>query len=231
MVLAADLGAADKPFDGLAPALVGANILSSFAEKDKSQAVYRSVGSGRPGDMKFTPFFSQYERRAAVYFNAYSESEWAASEVAFRKEEARLKDLAERSIDVMHLGEMQPERDHDLQSDISYPVSYRGRNGRDARTGGYFSFRMKCGPGVLALQASYWGEERNRDFYISVDGEQVAHVTLDGSRPGEFIEVDYPLPEQLTAGKQTILVRFDPVKGHTAGPVFGVRLFRQRAAT
>jgi hypothetical protein len=185
MVLAADLGAADKPFSGLAPALVGANILSSFAESDKAKAVYRSVGSGRPGDMKFTPFFAQYERRAAVYFNAYSESEWAASEVAFRKEEARLKDLAARSIDVMHLGEMQPERDHDLQSDISYPVSYRGRNGRDARTGGYFSFRMKCGQGQLALQASYWGEERNRDFYISMDGERIAHVVkLDGVNPG-----------------------------------------------
>ncbi|QJD92662.1 glycoside hydrolase family 127 protein [Duganella dendranthematis] len=225
MVLAADLGAADKPFDGLAPALVGANILASFAPADKSKALYRSVGSGRPGDMKFAPFFSQYERRAAVYFNAYTESEWAASEVAFRKEEARLKDLAARSVDVMHLGEMQPERDHDLQSDISYPVSYRGRNGRDARTGGYFSFRMKCTTGPLVLQASYWGEERNRDFYISVDGERIARVMLDGSHPGAFIDEEYPLPERLTSGKSSVVVRFDPEPGHTAGPVFGVRLF------
>jgi hypothetical protein len=61
MVLAADLGPADKPFNGLAPALVGANILGAFAEADKQKAVYRSVGTGRPGDMKFTPFFAQYE--------------------------------------------------------------------------------------------------------------------------------------------------------------------------
>jgi len=230
MVLAADLGAAGKPFSGVAPALVGADILASFAEGDKAKAVYRSVGSGRPGDMKFTPFFAQYERRSAVYFNAYSESEWAASEVAFRKEEARLKDLAARSVDVMHLGEMQPERDHDLQSDISYPVSYRGRNGRDARTGGYFSFRMKCGPGALALQATYWGEERNRDFHISVDGERIAHVVLDGGRPGEFIDQDYPVPERLTSGKSTIVVRFDPEPGHTAGPAFGVRLYSRASA-
>ena len=228
MVLAADLGAADKPFDGLAPALVGADILASFKEADKVKAAYRTVGSGRPGDMKFTPFFAQYDRRAAVYFNAYNEQEWAASEAAFRKEEARLKDLADRSLDVMHLGEMQPERDHDLQSDISYPVSYRGRMGRDARTGGYFSFRMKCGPGQLVLQASYWGEERNRDFHISIDGERVARVKLDGSHPGEFIDRDYVLPEKLTTGKSSIVVRFDPEPGHTAGPVFGARLYVQR---
>ena len=230
MVLAADLGAADQPFDGLAPALVGADILGSIKPGDTARALYRSVGSGRPGDMKFAPFFAQYERRAAVYFNTYSEAEWAASEAAFRKEEARLKDLAARSVDLMYLGEMQPERDHELQSDISYPVTYRGRNGRDARTGGFFSFRMKCGPGALVLQASYWGEERNRDFYISVDGERIAHVTLDGGDAGVFVDRDYPVPERLTQGKSTILVRFDPEAGHTAGPVFGVRLFRAAAA-
>jgi DUF1680 family protein len=227
MVLAADLGAADQPYSGLAPALVGADILGSIKSSDPARALYRSAGSGRPGDMKFAPFFAQYERRAAVYFNTYSEAEWAASEVAFRKEEARLKDLAERSVDVMHLGEMQPERDHDLQSDISYPVTYRGRNGRDARTGGFFSFRMKCGPGALVLQASYWGEERNRDFYISVDGERIAHVVLSGGDAGVFVEREYPVPQRLTQGKTAVVVRFDPEPGHTAGPVFGVRLFRE----
>lgn len=230
MVLAADLGAADRPYSGLAPALVGANVLAAFAPTDKAQAVYRSVGTGRPADMKFSPFFSQYERRSAVYFNLYTDSEWAAAEVTFRQQEARLRDLAARSVDVMHLGEMQPERDHALQAEISYPVSYRGRNGRDARTGGYFSFSMKCTDGPLLLQASYWGEERNRDFYISVDGQRIAHVLLDGSHPGVFIEQEYPVPEQLTSGKASVVVRFDPEPGHTAGPVFGVRLFTQRAA-
>ncbi|WP_348696591.1 glycoside hydrolase family 127 protein [Duganella fentianensis] len=230
MVLAADLGAADRPYSGLAPALVGANVLAAFAPTDKAQAVYRSVGTGRPADMKFSPFFSQYERRSAVYFNLYTDSEWAAAEVAFRQQEARLRDLAARSVDVMHLGEMQPERDHALQAEISYPVSYRGRNGRDARTGGYFSFSMKCTDGPLLLQASYWGEERNRDFYISIDGQRIAHVLLDGSHPGVFIEQEYPVPEQLTRGKTSVVVRFDPEPGHTAGPVFGVRLFTQRAA-
>jgi len=228
MVLAADLGPSNKPFGGLAPALVGADILASISASDKARAIYRSVGSGRPGDMKFAPFYALYERRAAVYFNAYTDAEWAAAEVAFRKEEARLKDLSDRSVDVMHLGEMQPERDHDLQSDISYPVSYRGRNGRDARTGGFFSFRMKSSDGPLVLQASYWGEERNRDFHISVDGERIARVKLEGSHPGVFIDQEYSVPGRLTRGKASILVRFEPETGFTAGPVFGVRLFTQR---
>lgn len=226
LVLAADLGPAATPYAALPPALVGANILASFAPVDSKQAVYRTRGSGRPSELRFEPFYRQYERRSAVYFNAYTDAEWAASGAAYRKEQARLKELAARSVDVMHLGEMQPERDHDLQSDISYPVSYRGRNGRDARTGGYFSFRMKTAPGPLVLQASYWGEERNRDFHISIDGVRFARVVLKGEHPGEFIDRDYAVPEELTRGKDSVIVRFDPEPGRTAGPVFGCRLVR-----
>jgi hypothetical protein len=100
----------------------------------------------------------------------------------------------------MHLGEMQPERDHELTSDISYPVAYRGRNGRDARSGGYFEFAM-VKPGPLVLQASYWGGERSRTFDILVDGVKIATQRLDKDRPGTFFDVDYPLPEALTKGK------------------------------
>jgi uncharacterized protein len=226
MVLAADLGPAATPYAALAPALVGSRILASFTPVDSKQALYRTRGSGRPAELRFQPFYRQYERRSAVYFNAYTDAEWAASGAAYRKEQARLKDLAARSVDVMHLGEMQPERDHDLQSDISYPVSYRGRNGRDARTGGYFSFRMKTAPGPLVLQASYWGEERNRDFHISIDGVKFAHVLLKGDDPGVFIDRDYAVPEELTRGKDSVVVRFDPEPGRSAGPVFGCRLYR-----
>jgi hypothetical protein len=226
MVMAADLGPASEPWTALAPALVGADILAGFAPLDSRNAVYRTRGTGRPGELRLTPFYAQYRRRSAVYFNAYTDAEWAASGAAYRKEQARLKELAARSVDVMHLGEMQPERDHQLESDISNPVTYRGRNGRDARTGGYFSFRMKAAPGPLVLQATYWGEERNRDFHISIDGVRVARVQLQGEDQGVFIERAYPLPEQLTRGKDSLLVRFEPEPGHSAGPVFGCLLYR-----
>ena len=89
---------------------------------------------------------------------------------------------------------------------------------------------MKCTDGPLVLQTSYWGEERNRDFYISIDGERIAHVKLDGRNPGVFIDQEYAVPERLTTGKASVVVRFDPEPGHTAGPVFGVRLFTQQRA-
>lgn len=230
MVLAADLGPADKPFEAVAPALVGNNLLAAFEPVEPMQAVYRSVGIGRPGEMRFSPFYKNYDRRSAVYFRRFTDAQWVTQEVAFAAEQARLKDLAARSVDVMHLGEMQPERDHDLKSDISYPVVYRGRNGRDARTGGFFSFRMKVGPGPMILQSSYWADERKRLFHVLIDGTRIASQTLRPDKP-VFFEVDYPIPEALTRGKESVEVRFEPESGNTAGPVFGCRIFRPAITT
>ncbi len=236
MVLAADLGLADQPFTGDAPALVGVDLLSGFTPVSATQAVYRTSSIGRPIDMTFRPFYAQYENRSAVYFNRYTDAEWATAQVTYKAEQSRIKDEAARSVDVMHLGEMQAEHDHKLQSDISYPVIYRGRNGRDARNGGYFTFDMKVmrdgkGVGPLILQATYWGSETNRVFDILIDGTAIAHERLNGRQPGAWIDVNYPIPEALTAGKLKVTVRIEPKEGKTAGPVFGVRLFTAATTT
>ncbi|OJU17958.1 MAG: hypothetical protein BGN95_17090 [Sphingomonas sp. 66-10] len=125
----------------------------------------------------------------------------------------------------MFLGEMQPERDHNLVSELSYPVTYRARQGRDARSGGYLEFSMKVKPGPLVLQASYWGGERARDFDIFVDNVKIASQHLDNDQPGKFFDVEYPLPAALTRGKQSVRVKFVPRDRSTAGPIFGVRLY------
>jgi DUF1680 family protein len=228
LVLAADLGPADKPFTGAAPALVGADLLAGFSASDPANALYAARGVGRPGDLAFAPFHRQHRRLSAVYFRRFTDGEWAAEEAAFLAEQARLKDLAARSVDVMHLGEMQPERDHDLTSEISYPVVYRGRQGRDARSGGFIEFSMKVKPGPLVLQATYWGDERPRTFDILIDGQKIATQKLGHDRPGEFIDIDTPVPPALTQGKASVRVKFVPHDRNTAGPVFGVRLFTEK---
>lgn len=228
MVLAADLGSSEEEYNGTAPALVGNDLLGSFTATQLNKATFQSDGIGRPADMKFSPFYANHHRRSAVYFQRFTDAQWAQAEQAYAAEQARLKDLAERSVDVMHLGEMQPERDHNLESEISYPVVYRGKAGRDARTMGFFSFDMKVAPGPLKLQATYWGEERQRLFYILVDGERIAAQTLNFDKPGEFFDVVYDIPQSLTKDKTSVNVKFEPEPGNTAGPVFGVLLFKPK---
>ena len=223
LVIAADLGPAPSDLTSLPPALVGADVLAGFKPAGVAGRYSVSAGYARPAALEFAPFYGLYERRTAVYFKRFSDSAWKAQEVAYVAEQQRQRDIATRSIDIMHLGEMQPERDHKLSSDISYPVSYRGRNGRDARSGGFFEFDLKVRPGVV-LQATYWGGERKREFEILIDGQPLARQTLAEEHPGEFFDVEYAVPDALVAGKSTVRVRFQPVSRNTAGPVFGVRL-------
>ncbi|ESQ86529.1 hypothetical protein ABAC460_23290 [Asticcacaulis sp. AC460] len=224
MVLAADLGPVETPFKATDPALVGDNILAGFEAVDASKAHYRTVGIGRPGQLDFVPFYSQYERRSALYFKAFSDADWKVEEAAFLAEQERQRDLAARSVDVMYLGEMQAERDHNLESDVSWPGTYRGRNGRDARQGGFMSFTMKVKPGPLVLQASYWGDDR-REYDILIDGEKLTTVTHKAApKPGVFFDEEYPVPERFTAGKSQVLIRLQPGERST-GMIFGMRLF------
>jgi uncharacterized protein len=104
-------------------------------------------------------------------------------------------------------------------------VVYRGRAGRDARSGGFFECTMKARPGPLTLQATYWGEERDRRFKILVDGVIVASEQLSGAGPSDFIERDYSIPPAVTNQKAVLRIRFEPETGFSAGPVFGLRLY------
>jgi len=235
LVLAADLGPADQPFEGVAPALVGSDLLAGLVPVSVQEAVYRTNGVGRPDELVFRPFYSQWERRCAVYFNRYSEAEWTVARAAFLADQARQKDIAARSVDVVHLGEMQSEHDHALRSDNSWPVVYRAHNGRDVRSGGYMEFELAAmrdgkSPGPLILEATYWGSETGRVFDILVGDTVIAHETLKAPKPGEWVDIDYSVPEKLTKGKAKVTVRFVPRNGTTAGPLFGVRLFKAKAS-
>jgi DUF1680 family protein len=225
LVLAADLGAADAPFDAVAPALVGSDVLAGFAPLDPDRATYRTTSVGRPTQLTFAPFYSSSRRRSAVYLARFNDADWAHEERAFAAEQTRRRALDARSLDVIALGNAQSEKDHGLTSDISYALAYRGRPGRDARTGGFFAFRARTHAGALTLQASYWGDERNRTFHILIDGTRLATQAL---HPGTlaFFDVDYAIPLALTSGKATIEVRFEPAPGNTVGPVFGCRILR-----
>jgi len=236
LVLAGDLGPATERWDGLAPVLVrndlarGDNIargedLARSVVPTAEPAVFRTQGLVHPTDLTLRPFAFQHDNNTAVYFRCFTATDWQQEQLKFQAEQARLHELDGRSADVVRLGEANAERDHSLESKISYPVVYRGRAGRDARSGGFFECNMKTRSGPLTLQATYWGEERDRRFTILVDGVIVTKEQLSGAEPSDFIERNYSIDEALTRNKSTLRIRFEPEIGFSAGPIFGLRLY------
>ena len=235
LVLAGDLGPATQRWDGITPVLVGNDLsrsddLARFIVPTGDSAVFRTQGLVQPTDLTLRPFTVQHDGNTAVYFRRFTEKEWGQEQLKIKTERMRLRELDARSTDIVRLGDADAEREHSLEAKISYAVVYRGRAGRDARSDGYFECTMRASPGPLTLQATYWGEERDRRFKILVDGVIVAGEQLSGAGPSDFFERDYSIPAVLTNEKANLRIRFEPETGFSAGPVFGLRLYAEAAA-
>ena len=183
---------------------------------------------GKPFDAVLSPFYAMHKDFYSVYWDYFTRAEWASREAAYKEEKARQKAIAERTIDIMRLGEMQPERDHHLQSsDNSYAGNAMARPGREARAGGFFSFDIKVDTAVPnTLLCTYIGDDKNRAFDILVDNVKLASVVWDGGTAGKFYDVEYPLSADLIKGKTTVTVRITANAGKTAGRIFGCRIIR-----
>lgn len=227
LLLAADLAPASGDYDAISPALVTENILQDLKAVPNRDMVFQTTQSGRPAQLTFVPFFSQYKRRSALYLECFSADEWRTEEKRFVETQRRLKDIAARTVDVIHLGEMQQEHDHGLTAEESWPVVYRGRNGRDVRRGGFAQFTLGVKPGPMILETTMWEKDvdRSKGFRVLVDGTLLADGNVDGLPDRGFVDLSVDIPENLTQGKKKVTVRIEPASGHSAGPFFGVRIF------
>ncbi len=99
---------------------------------------------------------------------------------------------------------------------------------RDADAGGSFSYELKIpADSSAALLCTYWGGDGgNRTFDILVDGTKIGTQKLSNNKPGEFFDVAYPIPTELTRGKTKLTVTFQGHPGQMAGGLFGLRLMR-----
>ncbi|WP_036766972.1 beta-L-arabinofuranosidase domain-containing protein, partial [Parvularcula oceani] len=229
LVLAADLGPADERYDVLPPALVAREAEDALRPAKNDPFAYE-LAAAVPAPVTLRPFYDQYERRTAVYFPSFTPEDWKAQEAAFRAEQAARRRIQERTLDVIHLGEMQPERDHDFASNQSDVVAFGGRNGRQAwwGVGNFIEFDLAVGEGPVILQALYWGEEVDKNFQILVDGQKIATERRAVAPRPEFVTVAYPLPEELTRGKSEIRVRFETLG--TDAPVYECRTLKAQEA-
>ncbi len=229
IVLAGALGAADQPKARIPVFVEDGKAPNEWLKPITGQPLtFKSEGAGRPQDVSFIPFYQMHNQRYSVYFDLFTPKGWEEQEKKYRDEEAQQKALEARTVDFFQPGEMQPERDHNLQSANSGAGEALGRKWRDAANGGWFSFDLKVTtdtPQDLVL--TYWGGETgDRTFDILVDGQKIATQTLLNNHPGLFFDMTHPLSAAMLQGKDKITVRLQGHPGNMAGGLFGARLVR-----
>jgi DUF1680 family protein len=193
---------------------------------DRNSLVFQTANLGARGDVKLIPFNRTANEYYSVYWDVFTPGQWSVQEKAYEEEKRKQKELEDRTTDVLRVGEMQPERDHDFVSERSFTGDGEGKKWRTAREGGYFSFTMKTDPAETNnLICTYWGtDNRGMTFDILVNDVKIATEDLNKFRTNKFYNVGYPIPKELTASRSSVTVKFVPKVHNSAGPVYGIRM-------
>ncbi len=194
------------------------------------ELAFKTKGVGRPADLTFKPFYTLHKDRYAVYFDEFTTAQWDAAEAEYRAEEARVRDLEARTTDYFRIGEMQPERDHDLKSEKNDVREANGRGFRTPLDGGWMTFEMKVDPATASeLVITYWGNERSRpEFDILVDGQMVSTEKLAGKPANKFYDINYVIPVELTKGKSKVTVKIQAHEHRQGGSLTGARTVKAK---
>lgn len=193
---------------------------------------FRTNGVGRPEDVTLVPFYRLFGKRYALYWHFYDEAGWEKAQATRlqkeREREKREKEIARRLVDKVEVGDQVSEKQHNLQAEGSRTGETEGRLYREARAEGWFSYDLKVLPDKpVVLVCTYWGSDLNRLFDIYVEGEKVATQRVNVNFPGDFFDVEYPLPLALTKGKNKITVKFQGQQGSPAGGVYACFILKK----
>lgn len=181
------------------------------------------------------PFYKIHDARYMMYWMALSKTEYQHVMDSLAAMQKAQLELEARTVDKVAPGEQQPEVDHKLSSLNSYTGNHMNEFWRDARNGGYISYSMLTKSKTdLSLMVRYWGNEAGaRSFNIYVDGTLIATENVVGKwNRNEFVNVEYPIPNNLTNGKDTITVKFQAINtSNVVGGLYYVRLLMPLSLT
>lgn len=221
LVLAADLGPVDQPWESVDPVVIGE---TSLMPANGSQR-FSLVDHSRPKNLPLRPYAEQHHNRTAVYFRRLTSAQWAEAEPRLTAEAKARADIRARTVDTIRFGEQQPEIDHALKASPGTQdtgnLTVRSR----ILNKGSIAFQMATAPGPLTLQVTYDGAARNKDFRILVEGQEVARETLSGDRTATLNVKTYALPPALTDVKSKVTVTFEMAANQWTA-IFEARIFR-----
>lgn len=193
------------------------------------QFTYTAAGVIYPDSfrhLQLVPFYTLHDARYMLYWRHATPGQLQSIREEIRRNEKDRLALEAQTVDYVAPGEQQPESDHNFKGEKTESGVFRERHWRHAA--GWFSYDLQNRKGEgRKVQITYSGSDKNRTFDIFLNGALLKTVTLDGSAGDKFIDVDYPLPQQLITQQPSIItIKFVAHPGSMAGGVFGVRLLK-----
>lgn len=183
------------------------------------------IEPAEPEGLPLAPFFRLHERRYQMYWELTNAEQIAARKEKLAAEERARAAREAATLDWIAVGEQQSEVEHDLKGE---GMASGIHNGRRWRHGAWIQYTLDPrGSKEAILAVTYSGDDRGREFDISVNDKVIATQSLTGEKPNHFIEKRYPIPSEIlqAAGNDRLSVRFT-AKRWLAGGVYDVRLLK-----
>lgn len=226
LVLAANVGPADQPWEGIDPVIIADDAGGLATRAGPTPHTYRLGSHSRPDTLVLSPFFSQHRNRTAVYFRRFTHPEWREAEPRLRAEAAERAAIRAATVDEIRLGQQQPEVDHTFAGTPNTATVDHIRDGGRWIQNGHFEFDMAVTDDPMILQVTYAGRDRGKDFRILIDGRILARETLDGEAVSGRQSRNYPLPLEMTRNREKVRVRIEADQDQWA-TAFEARTFRR----
>jgi uncharacterized protein len=199
--------------------------------------------TGQAHDITFIPFCQIKGERYGLYWvvttenspyhkRLSAEARSRAVQIADPNAYAAERDV--RRVDGVIAADENSEKQHGFAENrtmLNGPVE-GGVRGRCVKPGdmGWWTYELKVRPDMpMLLACTYWGSEADWIVEISVDGKFLAEQLIAADRPGAFFDVEYPLPEDMTSGKDRITVEFRNRHPNGNGTVFRCATLRPTA--
>lgn len=230
LVLAGQLGdSLPDPVYGIPVLMTDDRDSRNWIRPEASKSLrFQMKGVGHPFNPTLIPLYQTYQQHYTVYWDYFTRAGWEKKRTAYEEEKKRQQEIEAQTIDHFRIGEMQPERDHELiATEKSYVSDAMGIKGREARADHYFSFTMKVDPAKEnSLLFIYLGDDKGRSFDVLIDDVVLTRVDWNGGESNKFYPVEYPIPAERIKGKNSIRVKVLASHGKTSARLFGVRTIK-----
>lgn len=183
-----------------------------------------STASAKP--VQLIPFNTTADEHYTVYWDVFTPQQWTVQKKIYEAEKLKQQELEARTVDNLRIGEMQPERDHELTGEKTVTGDEHNRKWRMAEDSGYFSFTMKVDPSAInTLICTYWGmDNRGRTFDIYVNDVKIATEDINKYKGSKFYDIPYSIPNEVTRYKLSAKIKFVPKEHNAAGPLYGAKI-------
>jgi len=186
----------------------------------------------QPREIVLQPFFRLQDCSYAVYWDRVTPAGWDAHVNDVKKLRVQAQQMEARTVDKVTVGDLASETAHQLEGEGN-SITGRGNRGlamhvswRQARTGQSIAYRMKVPrDGPVTIRCHYFVViYEDSDLDIQVDGASIAHekgpVFLDE------MAVEYPVPPEITKGKDEIRVVIRATDGLRGGKIAELRILK-----